>query len=86
MAGGGGGWEAQNYVRGRPSMSDITNAKPEVPYGLGPRPAIRTVLTDDFVRNLAAGYNDNIPIPHIKAVPEPLWCAELECYCCKDRP
>ena len=28
------------------------------------------------------GYNNNIPIPHIKAVPELLLCAELECYCC----
>ena len=33
-----------------------------------------------------AGYNKNIPIPHIKAVPEPLWCAELECYCCTSWP
>ena len=29
-----------------------------------------------------AGYNNIIPIPHIKAVPEPPWCAELEWYCC----
>ena len=27
-------------------------------------------------------YNNSIPIPHIKAVVVPLWCAELECYCC----
>ena len=26
--------------------------------------------------------HNSIPIPHIKAVPEPPWCAELECYCC----
>ena len=28
-----------------------------------------------------AGYNNSIPIRHIKAVLVPLWCAELECYC-----
>ena len=32
---------------------------------------------------MPSGYNNSIPIPHIKAVPEPPWCAELECcYCC----
>ena len=29
-----------------------------------------------------AGYNNSIPTPHIKVVPEPPLCAELECYCC----
>ena len=29
-----------------------------------------------------AGYNNSIPIPHIKAVAESPWCAEMECYCC----
>ena len=31
---------------------------------------------------IPAGYNDNITIMHINVVPEPLSCAELECYCC----
>ena len=33
-----------------------------------------------------AGYNNNIPILHIKVVPEPLCCVELECYCCTSWP
>ena len=28
-----------------------------------------------------SGCNNNIPIPHIKVVLVPFWCAELECYC-----
>ena len=28
----------------------------------------------------ASCYNNSVPIPHIKVVPEPLWCAELECF------
>ena len=38
----------------------------------------------DFVCNLAVQaiwLQFSIPIPHIKAVLVPLWCAELECYC-----
>ena len=34
----------------------------------------------------SAGYNNNIPIPHRKAVSEPLWFAELGCYCCTSWP
>ena len=33
-----------------------------------------------------AGHNNNFPILHNKAVPEPLWCAELECYCVTSWP
>ena len=28
-----------------------------------------------------AGYNNNIPVPHVKEVSEPLSCAKLDCYC-----
>ena len=41
---------------------------------------VRTFLS--YVGNLAVQASNNIPIPHIKLVPEPLWCVELECYCC----
>ena len=69
------------WNKGAGKIINLPERKGEIPWLKTLKAGPQLCLCATWPRR-PAGYNNSIPIPDIKAVLVPLWCAELECYCC----